>query len=123
LQLQGIPWFSEATSTKGLAEGGIYLLSGTEGSGKTNLALQMCVDLAIQGYKILYLALEQAPSALKHRIENLILPDRWEKLEKNYEPNTEQAKQGRSTDGVTLKGLDQKSLRSLEKRMAMEEKN
>jgi len=122
LKLQGIPWFSEATSTKGLAEGGIYLLSGAEGSGKTNLALQMCVDLAIQGYKILYLALEQSPSELKHRIENLILPDRWEKMEKECEPNTEQAKQGRRPDVVTLKGLDKKTLKSLEKRMATEEK-
>ncbi len=76
MKLNDISWFAEATSTKGLAEGGVYLLSGAEGSGKTNLALQMSVDLAIQGRNVLYLALEQSPSELKHRIDELILPGR-----------------------------------------------
>jgi len=121
LKLQGIPWFSEATSTKGLAEGGIYLLSGAEGSGKTNLALQMCVDLAIQGYKILYLALEQSPSELKHRIEHLILPDRWENIKRESDFSKEQEKLESSSDILRSKGLDQQFLKSLQKRMASEE--
>lgn len=81
MKLRDISWFSEATSTKGLAEGGVYLLSGAEGSGKTNLALQISADLAIQGYKVLYLALEQSASELKHRVDDLILPGRASQAE------------------------------------------
>lgn len=76
MKLNDLPWFAEATNHKGLAVGGIYLLSGPEGAGKTNLALQMAVDLACQGYKVLYLALEQSPADLKGRVENLIFPHR-----------------------------------------------
>lgn len=70
------PWFAEAANHRGLAVGGIYLLSGPEGAGKTNVALQMAVDLACQGYKVLYLALEQSPAELKGRIESLVFPHR-----------------------------------------------
>ena len=60
-----INWFSEATNHKGLAKGGIYLLSGPPGCGKTTMALQMMVDFASCGEKVLYITLEQAPSFLK----------------------------------------------------------
>ena len=112
MRLQDIPWFSEATSTPGLAEGGVYLLSGAEGSGKTNLALQICVDLAIQAYKVLYLALEQSPSELRHRIDNLILPARWAKLNRTQEERTASSK--------AIK-LDAAALKKLKKKLEAEE--
>ena len=71
-----INWFSEATNHTGLAKGGIYLLSGPPGCGKTTFALEMMVDLASVGYKILYLTLEQSPGWLKDTIENRIFMHR-----------------------------------------------
>lgn len=76
IKLPGLPWFPEAANHKGLAEGGIYLLSGPPGAGKTTLALQVAVDVACQGYRVLYLALEQSPADLKYKVENLIFPCR-----------------------------------------------
>lgn len=76
LSLPSIKWYSEATNHKGLARGGIYLLSGPPGSGKTTLALEMMVDLASCGHKVLYVTLEQAPGWLKSTVENRILPHR-----------------------------------------------
>ncbi len=75
-KLNDLPWFAEAANHTGLAEGGIYLLSGPPGAGKTTLALQMAVDLACSGRKVLYLALEQSPSDLKYKVENQIFPHR-----------------------------------------------
>lgn len=76
LKMRGIPWFSEATNQSGLAKGGVYLLSGPPGGGKTTLAMQIAVDLACVGQKVLYLALEQSPSDLKQKVERQILPFR-----------------------------------------------
>lgn len=75
MKLSGIPWFSEATNQVGLAQGGIYLLSGPPGGGKTTLALQIACDLA-RKYKVLYIALEQSPSDIKQKIEKQIFPSR-----------------------------------------------
>lgn len=71
-----IKWFSEATNHRGLARGGIYLISGPPGSGKTTIALEMMVDLTSCGYKILYVTLEQSPGWLKNTIESRIFPHR-----------------------------------------------
>lgn len=76
LRLPSIQWYSEATNHKGLAKGGIYLLSGPPGCGKTTLALEMIVDLASTGHKVLYITLEQAPGWLKSTVQNRILPFR-----------------------------------------------
>ncbi len=76
LKLRAIPWFPEAANHPGIAEGGIYLLSGPPGGGKTTIALQIAVDLASIGTKVLYLSLEQSPSDLKHKIEKQIFPHR-----------------------------------------------
>jgi KaiC/GvpD/RAD55 family RecA-like ATPase len=43
LKLPTIRWYPEATGQKGLAKGGIYLLSGPPGSGKTTIAMEMMV--------------------------------------------------------------------------------
>lgn len=83
MKLRSIPWFGEATNHPGLARGGIYLLSGPPGGGKTTLALQFAVDLASYGNKVLYLALEQSPSDIKQKVESQIFPHRrGEKLNK-----------------------------------------
>lgn len=57
---------------KGLVKGGIYLLSGAPGAGKTTLALQVAVDLAMQGHLIVYVALEQSTHDLKDIIDGRI---------------------------------------------------
>jgi len=71
LRLPSIKWYPEATNHKGLAKGGIYLLSGPPGSGKTTLALEMMVDLAACGYKTLYITLEQSPGWLKSIVDRI----------------------------------------------------
>jgi DNA repair protein RadA/Sms len=76
LELPSITWFPEAANHKGLVQGGIYLLSGPPGAGKTTIALQICVDAACAGNKVLYLALEQSPAELKSKIETQIFPNR-----------------------------------------------
>jgi len=76
MRLKGIPWFAEAANHPGLACGGIYLLSGPPGVGKTTIALQIATDLASRGHKVLYLALEQSPSDIKQKIDKQVFPHR-----------------------------------------------
>lgn len=76
LRLDGLSWFAEAANHTGLTRGGIYLLSGQPSAGKSTLALQMGVDLACRGYKVLYLALELTPPMLKQWVEQRIFPHR-----------------------------------------------
>jgi len=76
MKLPRIPWFAEAANHEGIAHGGVYLLSGPPGGGKTTLALQIAVDLASCGRKVLYLSLEQSPSDIKHKVEKQIFPRR-----------------------------------------------
>jgi len=76
MKLHGIPWFKEAANHKGLARGGIYLLSGPPGGGKTTIALQIATDLASRGIEVLYLALEQSPSDIKQKIIHQVFPYR-----------------------------------------------
>lgn len=76
LKLNGLPWFAEAANHKGLAKGGIYLLSGPPGCGKSTLALQMGVDLACRGFRVLYLTIELTPQILKQWVEERVFPHR-----------------------------------------------
>ncbi|MCR4438933.1 MAG: ATPase domain-containing protein [bacterium] len=76
IKLNSIPWFAEDANHPGLAAGGTYLLSGPPGGGKTTLALQIATDFASTGHKVLYLALEQSPSDIKHKIESQIFAHR-----------------------------------------------
>ena len=48
LDVPGLPWLQEALRG-GLTKGGIYLIAGEPGIGKTTLAVQILVDLAKRG--------------------------------------------------------------------------
>ena len=74
MKLRRMPWFAEAVNHPGLARGGIYLLSGPEGGGKTTIALQITADLASSGHKVMYLAFEQSPSDIKQKFEKQVFP-------------------------------------------------
>lgn len=59
LEMPGLPWLQEVLRG-GLTKGGIYLLSGEPGIGKTTLAVQILVDLAKRGIPVVYLTNEQS---------------------------------------------------------------
>jgi DNA repair protein RadA/Sms len=54
-----------------LIRGGVYLLAGEPGIGKTTLAIQVLGDLARQGMKVLYLTTEQGLPDLKRVVERI----------------------------------------------------
>ena len=56
LYFPSMGWIQEAI---GVRKGGVYLLAGEPGIGKTTLAVQMLGDIALQGKKVLYLTNEQ----------------------------------------------------------------
>jgi predicted ATP-dependent serine protease len=74
VEVKGLSWFSASTNHHGLICGGIYLLSGPPGSGKTTLALQVACDVAASGRKVLYVAMEQSASDVKKKVQQQILP-------------------------------------------------
>jgi DNA repair protein RadA/Sms len=59
LDVPGLPWLQEALRG-GLTKGGIYLIAGEPGIGKTTLAVQILVDLAKRGVPVVYLTNEQS---------------------------------------------------------------
>jgi DNA repair protein RadA/Sms len=59
LEVPGLPWLQEALRG-GLVRGGIYLIAGEPGIGKTTLAVQILVDLAKRGIPVVYLTNEQS---------------------------------------------------------------
>ncbi len=80
LPLSKMKWFNEATN---LIRGGIYLLAGEPGSGKTTLSLQLAMDIAEQNRKVLYLTTEQSPSDLKAVMLRLLGGEIPEEINKN----------------------------------------
>lgn len=62
LSLPTMPWLANAVE---LVAGGVYLLAGEPGVGKTTIAVQMALDLAAQRKHVLYLTNEQSPADLK----------------------------------------------------------
>lgn len=70
IQLTSLPWLERSVSP-GLIRGGVYLLAGEPGIGKTTLAIQVLGDLARQGLKVLYLTTEQGLPDLKRAVERI----------------------------------------------------
>ena len=56
LSFSSMPWLQENV---GIRSGGMHLLAGEPGIGKTTLAVQILGELALQGKKVLYLTNEQ----------------------------------------------------------------
>lgn len=65
--LPSLPWLGKAI-TPGLTRGGVYLVAGEPGIGKTTLAIQVLGELAMQGVKVLYLTTEQGLGDLKRAV-------------------------------------------------------
>jgi len=76
MRLKQVSWFAEASNHVGISRGGVYLLSGEPGSGKSTLALQIGIDLANMGFKVLYLTLELSPSDIRRWVNDRIFPHR-----------------------------------------------
>lgn len=70
LDLPRLPWLKNAIGSE-LIKGGIYLLAGEPGIGKTTLSLQILGELSRQGIKTLYIPTEQSLSDVK-RVVNRI---------------------------------------------------
>ena len=70
LDISGLPWLGKALGSD-LIKGGIYLLAGEPGIGKTTLALQLLGKISSQGVKVLYIPTEQSLSDVK-RVANRI---------------------------------------------------
>lgn len=64
-----LAWFEEAIG--GLVQGGVYLLGGEPGSGKTTLALQVVINLGCQGMRSLYVTTEQSKADLAMRARQI----------------------------------------------------
>ena len=54
-----------------LYAGGLYLLAGAPGVGKTTLINQTLGNLAQQGRKVLYISTEQTPGEFKTALERI----------------------------------------------------
>jgi DNA repair protein RadA/Sms len=54
-----LPWLSQALGG-GLVRGGVYLISGEPGVGKSTLGLQVLGEMAQRGHKVLYVTTEQS---------------------------------------------------------------
>jgi DNA repair protein RadA/Sms len=70
VRVPSLPWL-ERSVAPGLIRGGIYLLAGEPGIGKTTLAIQILGDLARQGTKVIYLTTEQGLADLKRAVERI----------------------------------------------------
>jgi DNA repair protein RadA/Sms len=70
IELASLPWLGKAIKP-GLIRGGVYLLAGEPGIGKTTLAIQVLGELAKQGVKVLYLTTEQGLGDLKRAITRI----------------------------------------------------
>lgn len=65
-----LPWLNKALGG-GFALGSVYLLAGDPGIGKSTLSIQVLIDLAMQGLKVLYLTTERDVRDTKRVIERI----------------------------------------------------
>jgi DNA repair protein RadA/Sms len=70
ITVPSLPWLNESVN-KGFVRGGVYLLAGEPGIGKTTLALQILGDLAKQGMKVLYITTEQALDDIERTLKRI----------------------------------------------------
>jgi DNA repair protein RadA/Sms len=70
IEVPSLPWLGEALRG-GFIRGGVYLLAGEPGIGKTHLAIQVLGDLARREVKTLYLTTEQGLSDIKEKVESI----------------------------------------------------
>jgi len=75
LDISGLSWLKKAIVSD-LIKGGIYLLAGEPGIGKTTLSLQVLGEIAKQGIKVLYLPTEQSMSDIKRVFSRLFKSNR-----------------------------------------------
>jgi DNA repair protein RadA/Sms len=71
LTVPSLPWLNEAIG-EGFVRGGVYLLAGEPGIGKTTLALQILADIAQRGMKVLYVTTEQGLPDIKRALERVL---------------------------------------------------
>ncbi len=67
LEVSSLPWLGKAIAP-GFIRGGVYLLAGEPGIGKTTLSIQLLGDLAQQQIKVLYVTTEQGLGDLKRAV-------------------------------------------------------
>lgn len=70
IEVPSLPWLGKAVAP-GFIRGGVYLLAGEPGIGKTTLAIQVLGDLASQNVKVLYLTTEQGLGDLKRAVTRI----------------------------------------------------
>ncbi len=70
LGISSLSWLNEAVGG-GFVRGGIYLLAGEPGIGKSTLALQILGDAAKNGMKVLYVSTEQGLGDVKRVLQRI----------------------------------------------------
>jgi hypothetical protein len=65
LPLDEMDWLGDFVG--GVRRGGVYLLGGSPGSRKSGLALQLALDLTLNGMRSLFLLSEETPARLYDR--------------------------------------------------------
>jgi len=70
LDIPHLPWLKRAIGSD-LIKGGIYLLAGEPGIGKTTLTIQILGDISSQGIKVLYIPTEQSLGDVKRVVDRI----------------------------------------------------
>src|SRR5919109_3225339 len=70
IEVPEVPWLPRALSP-GLISGGVYLVAGEPGIGKSTLADQVLGSLAKQALKVLYITTEQGLADLKRCVDRI----------------------------------------------------
>lgn len=70
LEVPSLPWITDAIG-QGFVRGGVYLLAGEPGIGKTTLSLQVLGDVAQRGLKVLYVTTEQGLPDIKRAVQRV----------------------------------------------------
>ena len=90
LDISGFSWLKKDVGSD-LINGGIYLLAGEPGIGKTTLSLQLLAELAKQNIKVMYLPTEQSMSDVKRvfdRLHKSVAADKRSRIEENLYVDT-----------------------------------